>query len=193
MRLIINLVLVAVVLGLIYLLVGSIKDPIEFKAEKEKREQVVVNKLMKIRTAQEAYRGITGFFAPNFDTLQEVLTNGKFAIVQVFGDPDDPTNTEALRYDTVFKPAIDSMKALNIKLDSLRYVPYTNGATFEIKADTMTYQQTLVSVVEVGIRRKEFMGEFADPKYKKYDAGFDPNKPLKFGNMNKPNVSGNWE
>ena len=193
MRLVINLVLVAIVLGLIYLLVDSIKEPIEFKAEKEKRERRVIDKLMTVRTAQEAYRGITGYFAPNFDTLSEVLTNGRFAIIQVFGDPDDPTNKEAVRYDTIYKPAKDSMAILGIKLDSLRYVPYTNGGTFNIDADTLTYQQTLVSVVEVGIRKKDFMGAFANNRFKKYDASYDPEMILKFGNMNKPTTAGNWE
>lgn len=193
MRLVINLVLVAIVLGLLYLLVDSIREPIAFKAEKEKREQRVVNKLMTVRTAQEAYRGITGFFAPNFDTLSEVLTTGRFAIVQVFGDPDDPTNTEAVRYDTIYKPAKDSMDVLGINLDSLRYVPYTEGKTFNIAADTLTYQQTLVSVVEVGVRKKEFMGAYGDERFRKYDAGYDPGMILKFGNMNKPTTAGNWE
>ena len=193
MRLVINLLLVAIIAGLVYVLIDSIREPIAFKAEKEKREQAVVDKLMDIRTAQEAYRGITGFFAPNFDTLQEVLTNGKFAIVQVFGDPDDPTNTDAIRYDTVYKPAIDSIETLGINLDSLRYVPYTTGTKFSIQADTLTYQSTLVSVVEVGTPRKVFMGQYASPRFAKYDAGYDPNSIIKFGNMNSPNTSGNWE
>ena len=44
----------------------------------------------------------------------------------------------------------------------------------------------------VGIRNFDFMGEFADPKYKKYDAYYDPEKALKFGDMNSPNTNGNW-
>lgn len=191
MRLVINLVLFAVIAGLIYVLIGSIREPIEFQAEKETRELAVKNKLITIRTAQEAYRGVTGFFAPTFDTLKQVLTDGKFTIINVEGDPDDPNAT--ITYDTTYIPAIDSIKALGINLDSLRYVPYTEGKVFDIDADTITYQQTIVSVVEVGTPIRNYMGKFADERYTKYDAKYNPNGTIKFGNMNTPNTSGNWE
>jgi hypothetical protein len=71
-------------------------------------------------------------------------------------------------------------------------VPYTENQLFDIKADTLTYQSNLVNVVEVGTRYKDFMGEYADPKYKKYAKFYDPEHMLKFGDMNSPNTSGNW-
>ena len=78
-------------------------------------------------------------------------------------------------------------------MDSLRYVPYTDGKAFEIAADTMTYQSTLVNIVEVGTRWKNFMGKYASTNYSKYDNSYDPNRMLKFGDMNAPNLAGNWE
>ncbi|NNE27785.1 MAG: hypothetical protein HKN09_13145 [Saprospiraceae bacterium] len=57
----------------------------------------------------------------------------------------------------------------------------------------MTYQSTLVSVVEVGTRWKEFMGEYGSIRYAKYDNSYDPNRMLKFGDMSAPNLTGNWE
>lgn len=193
MRLAINLILIALTAFLVWVLYSSIKEPIAFKKERDRREFAVIAKLQKIRTAQEAYRGITDHFAPNFDTLTEVLTNGKFKIIQVFGDPDDPDNTQAILYDTLYKPAIDSIRSLGINLDSLRYIPFGKGATFEIAADTLTYQKTMVSVVEVGTKRSVFMGPYADIKYSKYDNSYDPKSYIKFGDMNKPNLAGNWE
>lgn len=193
MRLVINLILVALTIFLVYVLYKNIEEPIAFKSELAKRETAVIDKLREIRTAQEAYRGVTGQFAGDFDSLSYHLKNGKFRIIQVFGDPDDPTNTQAIVYDTIYKPAIDSMNALGIQLDSLRYVPYGRGATFNIAADTLTYQKTLVEVVEVGVGRNVFMGRFADPKYQKYDNSYDPTSVIKFGDMNTPNLSGNWE
>ena len=193
MRLVINLVLALIVVGLVWVLIGSIREPIAFKAEKQKRERAVIAKLMQIRTAQEAFRGITGGFAPTFDSLAFVLTKDSFAIIKVEGDPDDPNFTGEITYDTTYSPAIDSIMALGINLDSLPYVPYTNGGTFEIQADTITYQKTLVNVVEVGIRRKAFMGMYADPRFARYDERYDPNSVIKFGDMNKPNLAGNWE
>ena len=193
MRLVINIVLVLATIFLVWFLYKTIEEPIAFKNELQKREFAVTEKLKQIRTAQEAYRGITGLFAADFDTLSEVLRTGNFKIIQVFGDPDDPTNTEAIRYDTIYRPAIDSIQSLGINLDSLRYVPYGAGAKFSIAADTLTYQKTLVEVCEVGTTRKVFMGPFADIRFAKYDNSYDPNSTIKFGDMNSPNLSGNWE
>ena len=193
MRIIINLVLAVIVLGLVWVLIGSIREPIAFKAEKEKRERAVVAKLMKIRTAQEAFRNIKGGFAPNFDSLAMILETDSFAIVKVIGDPDDPNFTGEIIYDTTYMPAIDSIQAMGINLDSLQFVPYGSGASFDIEADTITYQSTNVPVVQVGVRRNVFMGPYASPRFARYDSGYDPNSILKFGNMNAPNLSGNWE
>lgn len=194
MRIVINLVLAAIVVGLVWVLISSIQEPIAFKAEKEKRENAVIDKLMKIRTAQEAFRNIKGGFAPSFDSLSYVLKNDSFAIIKVIGDPDDPNFTGEIIYDTTYLPAYDSIRSvMGMSLDSLRYVPYGRGQSFEIEADTITYQSTTVPVVEVGVRRKVFMGPFKDPRFARYDSGYDPNSVLKFGNMNAPNLSGNWE
>ncbi len=193
MRILINLVLAAIIIGLIWVLISSIREPIAFKAEKERRERAVIDKLMKIRTTQEAFRNIKGGFANSFDSLSYVLETDSFSIISVIGDPDDPDFTGEIIYDTTYMPAIDSIKAMGINLDSLRFVPFGNGAEFEIQADTITYQSTNVPVVEVGVRRKYFMGPYADPRFARYDTSYDPNSYIKFGNMNAPNLSGNWE
>lgn len=193
MRILINLVLAAIIIGLIWVLISSIREPIAFKAEKERRERAVIDKLMKIRTTQEAFRNIKGGFANSFDSLSYVLETDSFSIISVIGDPDDPDFTGEIIYDTTYMPAIDSIKAMGINLDSLRFVPFGNGAEFEIQADTITYQSTNVPVVEVGVRRKYFMGPYADPRFARYDNSYDPNSYIKFGNMNAPNLSGNWE
>ncbi|MBK8493263.1 MAG: hypothetical protein IPL49_20875 [Saprospirales bacterium] len=136
MKLVINLLLLPLIGVLIWVLIGSIREPIHFRAEKDKRERAVIDKLMEIRNAQELYRSITGNFAGNFDTLKYVLSSDSFRIIQVFGDPDDPNNTEAIRYDTIYRSSADSIKYIGMNLDSLRYVPYGGGAVFEIQADT---------------------------------------------------------
>ncbi len=194
MRLIINLVLIAVIALLGYMLVHSIEEPIKFKNEKDRRENVVVDKLLKIRKMQEFYRDITGgSFAPSFDTLKHVLETQSFMEIKASGDPDDPNNTMGVIYDTTFIPAIDTVLAMNINLDSLRFVPFGNGAEFQVVADTLTYQSTLVNVVQVNTPRNVFMGEYADPRFAQYDNSYRPNSLIGFGDLNKPNLSGNWE
>lgn len=195
MRLVINLVLLAIIGFLLYAVVGTIREPIMFKGEKERRERVVVEKLRKIRTAQEAFRDITGEFAPNFDTLSLVLETGQFKVIQVFGDPDDPNYKGVITYDTLYVPARDTMlKVLGISnFNDLRTVPFGEGATFNIAADVIDYQRSQVPVVEVGVQRKVFMGPFGNPKFRRFDQRYDPESMLKFGNMFAPNLSGNWE
>ncbi len=208
MRFAINILLLLLIAGLIYLLFTSISEPIKFQNEYSKRKNAVVSKLMEIREAQQAYRGITGQYAPTFDTLKQVLKEGEFTIVKLFGDE---TAGAKIKREEFKVPAIDSIMKIKWKnavgedqlgfnLDSIEFVPYTDGKTFELVADTITYQQTRnVPVLEAKIPVKEFMGPFADPIYKRYDAGYNPDDPaekqyyLKFGNMSKPTTAGNWE
>ena len=194
MRLIINLILLAIVAALIYLLVQSISEPIAFKAEKDKRENAVVDKLMQVRQAQEIYRSVhNGSFAGSWSDLKNTLKTGRIPFVSVIGDPDDPNFDGVITYDTSYVAAIDSVRSLGWSIDSLQYVPYGGGKSFNIQADTLSYQKTLVDVVEVGVTRKDFMGKYGDIKFQRYDVSYDPNTVIKFGDMNKPNISGNWE
>ena len=192
MRIAINLIFFLLAAGLAYVLAGTIREPIAFEEEKSKREKVVVDKLIKIRKAQEYYRAITGEYAANFDTLQQVLASGVFTVTKVEGDPDDPTGGKVI-YTEIKKPSKDSLASIGFTYDDLASIPYSDGKTFNIQADTTTYQNTLVHVVEVSTKRVDFMGPFADPKFAKYDNSYDPNSILKFGNMSSPNTSGNWE
>ncbi|MEZ4984421.1 MAG: hypothetical protein R2795_05180 [Saprospiraceae bacterium] len=196
MRLVVNVILLLVAAALAYLLYKSIEEPIAFDKEANRRKDIVVEKLQLIRDAQEMYRDITGTFAPNFDTLVDVLTNGRFMRVAVIGDPDDPNFTGTIEYDTTYTNAIDSVKTLGMDLASLRFVPKfkdTEQSEFRIAADEIEYQSSEVSVVEVGTTWGSFMGKYADARFAKYDQNYSPTKMLKFGDMNKPNLSGNWE
>ena len=178
---------------LAYMLYASIKEPIKFGAAKQARKSVVVKQLEDIRTSQEIYRAITGEFAGNFDTLSMVLRDGQIPFLLITEDPEFPGDSEKFIIDTTYASALDSLVALEINLDSLRYVPFSGGKTFDIASDTLTYQSTLVHVVEVGTYWKDFMGKYADAKYGKYDQSYDPTKRIKFGDLNKPNISGSWD
>jgi len=194
MKLIINLILVLLIGGLAYLLFSGIREPIKFNDEKNKRKDAVVSKLKQIRQAQELYREVTGTYAPTFDTLVQVLENENLKIISVFGDRDAVGSEEQeIRYDTTLVPAIDSVRSKGIDLATIADIPFTDGKQFEMDADTVTYQSTLVNVVQAGTRWKEFMGEYADPRFSKYDDRYEPNAMIKFGDMSAPNLSGNWE
>ncbi len=191
-RTIFNILMFLLILFLGFVLYKQIQEPIAFQQSKNLREKAVIDRLVKIRKAQEAYRGVTGKFAPSFEALTETLKTGKFMRIQVYGDIDDPTQKN-IRFDTTYMPAMDSITTMGIELDGIDMVPYGDGAKFDIKADTVTYQSALVDVVMVGTAYEIFMGEFKGAKFKKYDEKYDPKKKIKFGDLSKPILTGTWE
>jgi hypothetical protein len=194
MKYVINALLVLLIGYLCFRLYSSIKEPIAFQEVKNARQQVVVAKLQDIQKVQEIYRDITGEFAASFDSLVYVLKNDSIPFVNLIGDPDDPENMDKVIKIVTYSAAIDSIKSMGINLDSIAFVPFApSGTQFDIDADTLTYQSSNVSVVEVGTRWEVFMGKFGDPLYQKYDSRYDPKARLKFGDMSKPTLTGNWE
>lgn len=191
---VINIALILVTIVLTYWLYASIKEPIAFNSELEKRKLAVIAHLKKIQIAQDVFRMVSGKYANSFDTLSSVLENGKIELIKLEADPSDPTNQDKFVRSVSFVAAKDTIKSLlgDINISDLRYIPFTDKKVFDIDADTLTHQNNLVNVVEVGTKYKDFMGVFADPKYKKYAKFYDPEKVLKFGDMNSPNTNGNW-
>ena len=178
----------------------GIREPIAFGDAKTLRKDAVTDRLKQVRYAQEFYRDITGEFAKSFEDIKTVLSTDSFTLIKIIGNPDDPDG-EFVRTEKR-RSAKDSLvflmnkpdSKIRINLDSLPFVPYSGGQRFTIKADTLTYQKTLVNVCEVGTSWKTFMGErFGDPKYARYDNTYDPSAILKFGDMFNPNLGGNWE
>lgn len=197
MRLVINLILVALIALLGYFLIQSIYEPINFKAEKDARESAVQKKLETIRTAQQCYLDITGQYAHTFDTLKQVLTTDSFKVVKVFGDPDDPTGQKVM-YETSYVNALDSIGKLGIVLDGLEDIPNGGGKDFDVKATEIVYQSITVPVVQVKAAYKDFMGNYSNPRYKSYDKFYNPDDPtedryyISIGDLTRPSLSGSW-
>lgn len=192
MKIVINLFLILISAALAYLIALNIKEPISFDKALKKREGAVVQQLTKIRTSQEIYKKITGEYAGNFDTLRTVLKSSNIELYKIIGDIDDE-KSEA-KIETIYVKALDSLRALNINVDSLEHVPFgEDGAAYTMKADTLTYQNTLVNVIEVGIPYNKFMGKYKDQRYRKYNRFYDPSSRLKFGDLDSPNTAGNWK
>ena len=194
MKYIINLLVLGLIVFLGFALYNSIKEPIAFGAELSKRQGAVVKSLQDIRKAQEIHRDIKGEFAGSFADLKSVLINDSIPTIKLIADPSDPTNLDKFQRIVTYSPASAEVKRLGLNLDDLAYVPFTDKkTTFEMQADTTTYQSTTVPVMEVMTRFKEFMGPFADPRYRKYEKSYDPDARIGFGCMNTPNLEGNWK
>lgn len=193
MKYVINFILLALTVLLVYFLIESISEPIKFIDQKQFREKFVIDKLKDIRKSQEIYREITGKFAGSFDTLVNTLKTKPIPIIKIIGNPDEIKSVKDVKYETVYLSALDSIKRLNINLDSLKFIPFGEGKEFSIEAAEIEYQKSKVNVVEVRAKYKDFMGPFGNIKYKKYEKGFDPDNTIKFGDMSSPNLTGNWE
>jgi len=193
MKYIINLLILGLVAFFGFSLYNSIKEPIAFGAELDRRRGAVVKSLENIRKAQEIHREIKGEFAGSFADLKSVLMNDSIPSVALEADPEDPTNPDKFKKIVTYSPAIAEVNKLGLNLDDLAFVPFTDkGKRFEMQADTVTYQSTTVPVMEAMTRFKEFMGPFADPRYRKYEKSYDPDARIGFGSMSTPNLEGNW-
>jgi hypothetical protein len=198
MRTIFSLLFLVLAFVLAFLLYKSIEEPIAFNAERATRTDVVSGKLEMIRSAQDLYRDITGQYAATFDTLKDVLTNGQLLSIRVVGDAD-AVDGGTVTYDTTYIAARDTVAGLGIILDGIENVPFTGPehgvpiVKFDIDAKQIEYQSTNVPVVQVGVRQSAFMGIYGDKKFQRYDQTYDPSKPIKFGDLSKPTLSGSWQ
>ena len=193
MKYILNLVIVGAIVFLAYALYMGIQEPIQFRAEKDKRKAAVVTKLEEIRELQEMHRLIRGEFAKSFDDLKSVLASDSIPFVKLLADPEDPENPDKFIQEITYSSAADSVNSMGIDMSTLQFVPYTNnGSEFTMTADTLTYQKTLVPVMECMTRWNVFMGPYADQRYTKYDDSYNPDRNIGFGSMSSPNLEGNW-
>lgn len=94
------LVLPIIIIGLVYLIVESIMEPIRFNEQKEAREEVAIQRLKDIRDLQVAFKSETGHFTPSIDSLKDFYNNGTIKVVMQIGSNDDSlavVNTQKLK------------------------------------------------------------------------------------------------
>lgn len=83
------LILPVCILGLLYLTVESVMEPVRFNKETDYRKSVGIERLKDIRTLQVAYKSENGRFAPTVDSLKDFYNNGKIKVVMQIGSQDD--------------------------------------------------------------------------------------------------------
>ena len=99
-KIIIEVVLLAAICGLVYLLYSNIMKPVNFNKERDLRKAVAVQRLQDIRTLQVAHKSVTGKFNSSLDSLKQFYENGQMEIVMQIGSLDDSLavmNTEAIK------------------------------------------------------------------------------------------------
>ena len=73
MKKVLNVVLLGLVIALVYANYDSVNSPLDFDKRRMERDQVVIERLVDIRTAQVEYRAQNGRYAATFDELISFL------------------------------------------------------------------------------------------------------------------------
>ena len=80
-KVLVYLIFPLAIIGLVYLIVESVMEPVRFNNEKAAREQVAIQRLKDIRTLQNAYKTENGKFTASFDTLKSFYTDSSMTVV----------------------------------------------------------------------------------------------------------------
>ena len=228
MKKVLNLLLAVTIVGLGYICSRSIMGPIEFEEERDFREKAIIARLIDIRTAQVEYRNILKIgYADNLDTLIEFVKTSQMPVILKEGELDDKqlerglTEKKAMeiinkaektnnwkevekeglmgfRRDTSWIALLDTIFPKGYAIDSLAYVPFGNGARFEVETSVDTTKaggpqylfeaRTPYEVYLTGVNDQELKNLIADMKKMDRYCG------LKVGDVNMPNNNaGNWE
>lgn len=185
-----NVILAIVVAGIIYLCVSAVLVPIRFNKAKSVRDNIVERQLILIRNTQNEYsKQHLGLYCSSWSELAAFAKEAKLP----------RTSTDSLHQsDTVWVSLVDSLYPKHFNVDSLKYVPFGRGVTFEIVTKTVDVSretkmhllqvQTPYSVYLHGLNSEAIRElENIQSKKKKY-AG------LKIGDLEHPNgLAGNWE
>lgn len=203
------LILAIIILG--YLVVESIMRPIRFQRQVEEREEVTINKLMDIREAQKAYKDVYNKYTGSFDTLTTFLRNDSFTVTKAIGTiPEEwleelgleKAREKAIREKVIIREitkrsVMDSLFGETYPVDSLKYVPYTDGKVFEIESsEILTSSNLMVQVVEV----KAYYDDLLKGLNKQLIANYKDQRVtltgfpgIKFGSLEEGTLTGNWE
>ena len=119
----IGLIIAAVLLTI--LCTNSILRSVRFSSEKQKREKIVLAKLLCIRNSQFAFYEKKGYYADNFDLLIYAI-NEKEIVVNC--------DTDSLKYVPFSK-----QKTFEMEVGKISHPDGTSKEAFEIKAPFISY------------------------------------------------------
>ena len=208
MKVTLKILLAVAVVLLAYMCYRSIMGPIEFKDERDRRENLIKARLIDIRKAQIEYKNIHKVHAANFDELSKFLKDEKLPFLIKEGVLTDEqlekgmTEKEAvkkglIRRDTVWVTAVDTLFGKGYNVDELRNVP---GANVQFTMDTATLTSGsgyTVKVFQCGVLYDDYLGDLN--KQEVYNLKDKASKMGKYAGLRVGSVeeinnnAGNWE
>ena len=202
MKIALKLFLLVVIVGLGYMVVESIMEPVRFNQEKNKREEAVIHKLEDIRAGELAFRKINGRYTASWDTLIDFLKTNEFFIVKEVADPNDTTFTKTIRDTLGTIPVIDSLYSNrdHFNVDHLKYVPipakYFANETFELRTGEITRGGVPVQVFEsqshYTVMLKGLDNQLIINLIKKVEE-MNRYAGLRVGSLTEASTEGNWK
>ncbi len=199
MKTVIQVILIVAIFVVAYFVYESVQKPLRFNAQQQQRYDATVNRLKDIRTAEVAYRSQYKKYTGSFDTLISFLKTDSFKVVMQIGDEDDSADVKAGRIirDTIRVSVLDSLFKKGYIVDSIRYVPYTQGIQFELGIANLEAGKVQVNVFEAKVPFDKLLNGL-DPQLvvnfsaeKEEKTGYPG---LKVGSLTETtNNAGNWE
>lgn len=191
---ILSITFLIIALGLAYFLVHRIKSAIDEEKRIARIERRVINKLILIREAQEAYQSVNGEYADTWEKLIDFVKNGEFYIIERSEEIitlDYGADSVIVHLDTLGTvPVIDSLytkqELAKFSLDNLPIIPESDGEKFDLFTDKITKGGVQVDVIEV----RDIAP--VDPMRKESNEARN-RKPLRFGSRTEVTTAGNWE
>ncbi|MBR4534322.1 MAG: hypothetical protein IKO85_07290 [Bacteroidaceae bacterium] len=228
MKKVFNVLLALCVVGLLFICWRSIQDDIDFGKEVTIRENAVKARLLEIKAAQEEYKlqNPEGSYCDSLFKLVEFVRNGRIPKIVKEGVLSDEQMEKGLterkaaeivnsgdaaaiaanglqgfRRDTTWVNLSDSLFGPGYNADSIRYIPFAEGDTFQLQAlPTVTRSGTILYTMECAAPDVSFLknmgrnGErlIVNRARLAEDMGSYPG--LKIGDLyNWNNNAGNWE
>ena len=202
MKIALKLFLLVVIVGLAYMVVESIMEPVRFNKEKDKREQVVIRKLEDIRAGELAFRRLNGKYTASWDTLIDFLKNNEFFVVKEVADPNDTTYTKTIRDTLGTISIIDSLygQRTNFKIDHLKYIPLPADVfaneMFELEAGEIERGGVPVQVFESQVNYEVMLKGLDEQlilNLIKSVKEMNKYPGLKVGSLTEASTEGNWK
>lgn len=193
-----------VVLGLVaaffaWKIYQLINEPLEFEKLKNKRYDVVKERLLQIREAQVAYKDEYNRFCEDIDWLVAFVDTGYVSIVERKDSSYmyyDKTYQRDMEKDTVVVRKIGRetvksyvFKDSNFDAERLRMIPFSDGHPFFLDASVLDRRGIRIPVFEAAAPNAAIFQDQTTGVYREY---IDMDFSLTVGSLSEPRISGNW-
>lgn len=197
-RLIVEVVLAIVIVGLVIMVIRSVMEPVKFKSEKDFRYENTIQRLKDIRDVEIAFKTINRRYTSDFDSLINFAKEGNLYIVKMVPDPTDTTFRRSILDTIGTVPVMDTLfkNRENFNPENLRYIPHSEGQIFKLEAGFVEKSKIMIPVFQCSALNTQILKGMDEQTIYNEDAKLKINDRfpgLMVGSMEEPSTDGNWE